>query len=264
MADGGAMFGAIPKRAWQRKYVCDENNLCPLAMRCVLAISDQRTILIDTGMGIANKEKAAYYEPHGLVSVCDAVSAYVEPSLVTDVVLSHSHFDHCGDSTYTDSQGIIQPSFPHASYWLSQKQWQNLHNPNRLERDSIFPKGIISLYNAGILHLIDEQRFDLCEGFELRQYNGHSEGQLVAFVKTKGGVTTFPGDLIPTASHVSLEWISAYDVSAIQSLTEKERFLAEASDQGYELVYYHDVKIVSSKVKRLNDGFIAKDVIRKA
>ncbi len=259
MADGGAMFGAIPKRAWQRKYESDENNLCRLAMRCVLALSSDRKVLIDTGMGDKHLDKVSYYQPHKLKRMDEALEDYgYSPSDITDVILTHLHFDHCGYATCINKDGEITPSFPNARYWLSRKQWINLLEPNRLEADSIFPENILPIYDAGLLNLVDED-MNLTEGIVLRFFDGHTDGQIVVYIDTDNGQHIFPGDLIPTSSHVPLEWISAYDINALTSVKEKERFLSEIAGDENTLIYCHDAKVVKSKVKRLNNNFIAFD-----
>lgn len=260
MADGGAMFGAVPKKAWQRKYSANADNLCPLAMRCVLAVSDKRKILIDTGLGDKYLDKIAYYQPYKLVSIPEALNELgYTPDDITDVVLTHLHFDHCGYATCLDNENKLVPSFANAKYWLSEKQWRNYLLPNRLEKDAIFEENILPVFEAGQLFFVENDA-SIYDGFSLRLFNGHSEGQLVPYIETKNGVYTFPGDVVPTAAHVSLEWISAYDISAIISLREKERFLSEAQKEGYTLVYCHDSKIETSKVKTLGDNYKALKV----
>lgn len=255
MADGGAMFGAIPKKAWLRKYSADADNLCSLAMRCVLAVSDKKKILIDTGLGDKHLDKIAYYQPHKLVSIPDALRelGYTTDD-ITDVVLTHLHFDHCGYATCFNENKELVPSFRNAKYWLSEKQWRNYLLPNRLEKDAIFEENILPVFDAGQLFFVEKDA-PIYDGFSLRLFNGHSEGQLVPYIETEYGIYTFPGDLIPTAAHVSLEWISAYDISAIISLREKERFLSEAEKEGYTLVFCHDFKTEKSKVKTLGDNY---------
>lgn len=256
MADGGAMFGAVPKRAWKRKYSSNDENLCPLAMRCALAVSNDRKILLDVGMGDKNLDTVSYYLPHDIVSVPDNLAILgLNAEDITDVVLSHLHFDHCGGATIMD-RGKIIPTFPNAKYWLSKAQWNSFLHPNRLEADSFFADNIQPIYDAGLLYLIEDD-VAIAEGFNLRLYDGHTSGQLVSFIETESGVFTFPGDLVPTSAHVSLEWISAYDLCALTSLNEKIRFLTEAEKEGYTLMYYHDAKSQKSKVKKLNDNFKA-------
>ncbi len=261
MADGGAMFGAIPKRAWQRKYPSDEENLCPLSMRCVLVVSKSKKILIDTGMGDKHVEKMSYYRPHNLVDINTALEELgFTASEITDVVLTHLHFDHCGYATRKNIDNQIIPSFPNAKYWLSRKQWETAMHPSRLEADSILLENILPIKESGQLNLLDTDSF-LYDGFSLRLFDGHTAGQLVAYINTEDGIQTFPGDLIPTAAHVSLEWISAYDISAITSVKEKLRFLAEAEKENYTIIYCHDATTPKSRIKRLNDNFKASFII---
>lgn len=257
MADGGAVFGAIPKRAWQRKYPSNEDNLCPLAMRCVLAIFGNQKILIDTGIGNKHIEHTSYYQPYNLIRIDQAIQGmgYTAHD-ITDVVLTHLHFDHCGYATHKNKNGDIVLSFPNAKYWVSSKQWENAQNPNRLEADSIFLENILPIKESGLLSLINKDT-SLYDGFDLRLFDGHSLGQLVVYISTKEGIHTFPGDLIPTSSHVSINWISANDICALTSITEKERFLTEAERENYTLIYYHDALVQSSKVKKINNNFKA-------
>lgn len=255
MADGGAMFGAIPKRAWQRKYPNNNENLCPLAMRCILVVSDNRKILVDTGMGNKHLEKVSYYRPYDLIDMREAVQALgYSHTEITDVVLTHLHFDHCGGATHKNREGEITPSFPNANYWVSKKQWDNLVSPNPLEADSLFKDNIESIDKKGQLRLVEKDCL-LTEGFEMRLFDGHSQGQLVPYILTKAGTLTFPGDLIPTAAHVSLDWISAYDIDALTSYKEKERFLIEAEQEGYSMIFCHDIVNKEGKVKRLGNNY---------
>ncbi|NDV69670.1 MBL fold metallo-hydrolase [Dysgonomonas sp. 25] len=258
MADGGAMFGAVPKRAWMRKYPCDENNLCRLAMRSVLAVSDSKRILIDLGMGDKHLDEVKYYQPHALKDIDTSLQEYgYSRADITDIIITHLHFDHCGYATAKSEDGSITPTFPNAKYWLSRKQWDNFCHPNRLEKDAFFDVNIVPVHEAGLLHFIEDDT-ELYDGLRLGLFDGHSSGQLVAYINTIDGIVAFPGDLIPTAAHLPLEWISAYDISAIDSLNEKVRFLIEAVENEYTLVYCHDAYCVSSKVKHLQNGLYTK------
>lgn len=260
MADGGAMFGAIPKRAWSRKYASTDDNLCRLAMRCLLVVSSDRKILVDLGMGDKHIKEMSYYQPHMLVDIPKILTPYgCGTADITDIIITHLHFDHCGYATRRNDNGDIVPSFPNAKYWLSRKQWDTFNNPNRLERDSFLPENILPVYENRQLHFV-ENDMQLYDGFELHIFDGHTSGQLVPYIKTNDGIITFPGDLIPTAAHVPLEWISAYDVSAETSLNEKERFLDRAVSENFTLIYCHDEKNVCSKVKRLNDNYKATEL----
>ena len=263
MADGGAMFGAIPKRAWSRKYIFNEENLCPLAMRCVLAISEDRKILIDLGLGDKHSSQITYYQPQSLINISDALAEYnILEDEITDVVLTHLHFDHCGYATKFDKGNQAVPTFPKAKYWLSQKQWDSFNTPNLLEKDSFFADNIKPIKEAGLLNLVNEE-IELTSGFRLEIYGGHTNGQLVSIIEAKEGITAIPCDLIPTASHVALEWISAYDINALESINEKIRFLEKAVKDNYRLIYYHDATVVSSKVKCLNNNYKETDCVKE-
>lgn len=257
MADGGAMFGAIPKKAWSKKYNEAGNNLCRLAMRCILAVSEDRRILVDLGMGNKHLEAVKYYQPHNLADISVILENYgYNNDNITDVVITHLHFDHCGYATKKIPNGEVIASFPNARYWLSQKQWDNFMNPNLLEADALFADNILPIYEAGLLNFINKNT-EIYDGFEVRLFDGHTSGQLVPYMETKNGIFVFPGDLIPTSAHIPLEWISAFDISAITSVEEKSRFLKEAVSNDYTLIYCHDSKIASSKVKQLNDNYKA-------
>lgn len=257
LADGGAMFGAIPKRAWSRKYRSINDNLCEMAMRCLFVISDTKKILIDLGMGNKHLKQVEYYKPYNLADIGEVLNNYgYTLSDITDVIITHLHFDHCGYATVADLNGQAVPSFPNAKYWLSTKQWDVFQHPNRLERDSIFADNLQPVVDAGLLRLIDKDTL-LDEGINIYLYDGHTNGQLVVCIQTNGGIISFPGDLIPTSAHVSLDWISAYDLCAITSVGEKERFLKKAVENNYTLIYYHDAYVIQSKVKCLNDNYKA-------
>lgn len=263
MADGGAMFGAIPKRAWMRKYPSDKNNLCKLAMRCLLVVSDTRKILVDLGIGNKHNEHISYYQPENLIDFGDALlNLGYTPDEITDVVLTHLHFDHCGAATHYDEAKKAVPTFPNATYWISKKQWTNLLLPNPLEKDSLFPENVQPIFDAGLVHLITEDT-QIYDGFNLKVFDGHSVGQLLPIITTEDDIIAFPSDLIPTAAHNSLEWISAYDINPLASYAEKKRFLNEAVENNYTLIYYHDSDIIQSKVRRLNDNFKATKSIHK-
>ena len=256
--DGGAIFGAVPKKIWSQKYPSNDENLCLLSMRCILATSKDRRILIDVGMGDKYPDRIKPYFPHNLLSIKDSLHKYgCGLSDITDVMLSHLHFDHCGYSTsFVD--GRLVPTFPNAKYWISSKQWETQLNPNRLEADSIFSDDVLPLRESGQLNFVETDAL-LYKGLEVKLFDGHAAGQLVVYLKTDDGVVVFPGDLIPTASHLSLEWISAYDLCALTSMNEKERFLQEVAERGHKIVYCHDAYTVCSKVGQSGSSFFVEE-----
>ena len=241
LADGGAMFGAVPKRAWSRKYPSDEQNRCSLAMNCLLAWNNDRVILFDSGVGNKELGKLSYYGFWDRKDLRELISSHgFNPEQLTDVVLSHLHFDHCGGCTYRDSDGNLQITFPNAKHWVGEKQWQSYLHPNGLERDSFRPEDMIPVFNAGLIQRIDSD-FELCENIYLKLFDGHTRGQIVSFInpKSRQGLL-FPGDVIPTKAHLSDGWISAYDVEPLKSFDAKIALKNYMKQNKLTTVFYHD------------------------
>ncbi|MDR2683719.1 MAG: MBL fold metallo-hydrolase [Dysgonamonadaceae bacterium] len=240
-ADGGAMFGAIPKRAWSRKYPPEADNTCVLAMNCLLVWNDRQVILLDTGVGSKALGKLSYYRFHDVQAIDGLVRAQgFEPEQVTDVVLSHLHFDHCGGCTSRDAGGRIQITFPNARHWVSWPQWENYIQPNALEKASFRPDDLLPVFESGLLQLIGEDAYELAAGFQLSVYEGHTTGQLVASFDTEEGTGIFAGDVIPTRAHLPDDWISAYDTHPLESLEAKIRLKKQMQAQPSRLFLYHD------------------------
>ena len=259
-ADGGAMFGAIPKTAWNRRYTSDENNGCILAMRSlVVSTDDGRIILIDNGAGSKHLKRLEYYRFFNLIDLREALKLRgIQPDEITDVVLTHLHFDHCGYPTRQEEDNSpFTLSFPNATHWVSRKQWENFLCPNALEKDSYFPEDMQTVVEAGRLQLIDTDTA-LCPQVELRLFDGHTPGQIAPYLYLPERTFIFAGDVIPLAASVSPEWISAYDTFPVTSYQEKTRMLDEAADKGQALIYCHDAYTHCSTVKRINT-FYKKD-----
>jgi glyoxylase-like metal-dependent hydrolase (beta-lactamase superfamily II) len=246
-ADGGAMFGAIPKRAWSRKYPSDEQNRCCLAMNCLLVWNDDRVILLDAGVGNKELNKLSYYGFKDRKDLRELIGLEgFNPEQITDVVLSHLHFDHCGGCTYRDEAGNLQITFPNARHWVGKKQWQNYLHPNALEKDAYRPEDMMPVFDAGLICRIDSD-FELCAGFRMKLFDGHTKDQIVSFIKTEDGQQAlFPGDVIPTKAHLSDEWISAYDVEPLQSLSSKIILKEWKKQKKVTIIFYHDLYHLSS------------------
>ena len=261
MADGGAMFGPIPKMYWERKYPCNENNLCVMAMRCLFVETENRRILIDTGVG--NKHELKFYQPHNLKDVVEEINKIgYELNQITDVVLTHLHFDHCGYATYFDENKKAIPTFPNATYWLSKAQWENYRNPQLYEKDALFAENIEPVFESKQLTLLEEDT-ELFEGFTLKLYDGHSPGQIAVFIDTEKEKVAYPGDVVPTSAHVSLGWLSAFDNNAALAMEEKKRLLDKVVQEERTAIFYHDAKTVSGKVVQKNGYYFLKNAYRK-
>lgn len=259
-ADGGAMFGAVPKTAWSRRYPANEANGCVLAMRSVLITTDcGRVILVDTGAGNKHLKQLAYYNFFDLTDLSDELlKRGIASTQVTDVVLTHLHFDHCGYTTQKDAaSGVLSLSFPNARHWVGHSQWQNFLHPCPLEADSYFIENMQAVADAGCLRLIDRDA-DLCPGVQLRLFDGHTPGQIVPYIAAADRTYIFAGDVIPLAASLSPGWISAYDTYPVASFAEKLRLLEGASCKGDAIIFCHDAYTHCCTVKKVKD-FYTKD-----
>ena len=259
-ADGGAMFGAIPKTAWSRRYPSNEQNCCILSMRCALVRCDNgRTILIDNGAGYKQLNSLSYYGFFDLVDLKEELQKrQVSCEEITDIILTHLHFDHCGYTTQItqDSTGNKSYSlaFPNATHWVSQSQWENFLHPNALEKGSFFFENMQAVSDKGKLHLIEKDTL-LCPEVELRLYGGHTPGQIVPYIQTATETYVFAGDVIPLAASVSPTWISAYDTHPVTSYQEKIRMLEEAAHKQQTIIFCHDAYTTCGKVKKVKDFY---------
>ena len=258
-ADGGAMFGATPKVAWSRRYPSDEANTCVLAMRSLLVTDiPGRVIVVDCGAGEKHLGQLSYYRFFDMKDLGEELKKRgIMPEQVTDVVLTHLHFDHCGYVTLRDeATGNLRMAFPSATHWVSRPQWENFLHPGALEKDSYFMEDMQMVADLGLLRLIGEDT-ELCPGVELRLFDGHTPGQIVPYFHMPSHSLVFAGDVIPLAASVSPLWISAYDTYPVSSYSEKMRLLEEAARKEQTIVYCHDAYTTSSKVKKVNDFFVA-------
>ncbi len=241
--DGGAMFGTVPKVLWQKQYPADEHNYCNLSMRALLIDTGERVVLIDNGIG--NKQSDKYYSYFHL-NGDDTLEASLKnhgysADDVTDMVLTHLHFDHCGGGVrWNDAGEKLELVFPNARYWVGEKQWQNYLNPNVREGDAYFKEDMMPVFDAGKLKLVS-QSMDLVEGIRFEMADGHTPGQIIPHIDYKGRTIVYMGDLIPVMASIPLAWVSAYDSYPVTSLKEKEAFLNKALDNNYLLFFEHDL-----------------------
>ena len=254
-ADGGAMFGSTPKVLWEQQYPADDQNRCVLAMRSVLFKTDDgRVVLIDTGIGKKHLEQIASY---GFFDCKDLKELLAErgvcPEEVTDVILTHMHFDHSGGCTEPDGKGGLQVSFPNARHWVSRKQWEYAQNPHPLEADSFFAEDLQEVEEQGLLRLMDGS-FQLCPCLRVEVYDGHSPKQLVPIMRQTDREVVFAGDVLPLVASIKLEWISAYDTDILASYDSKKRLLEEAATQQQEIIFCHDATCTSAFVRKTTNS----------
>ena len=250
--DGGAAFGVVPKRVWQKRYPCNDDNFVRLAMRCLLIETGDKLILIDSGTGDKQLEYLKYYDFVGVISFETELNKLgFSCSQITDVVYTHLHFDHCGGSTrYNSDKTSIELTFPNATHWVGESQWKNFLNPNIREGDSYFPENIQPIQEAGKLKMVSENQW-LCPDVELRLFNGHTVGQLVSYIHSDEKTYVYVGDVIPLTACLPVAWISAYDTYPITAMEEKKALLDEAAEKKQILFFEHDAYTECCTVKEV-------------
>ncbi|MBN1340585.1 MAG: MBL fold metallo-hydrolase [Bacteroidales bacterium] len=261
--DGGAMFGVVPKVMWQKAYPADENNLCNWAMRCLLAVDGDRRILTDNGIGSKQDDKfLRHYHLNGEATLEGSLEkAGYNPAAITDVVLTHLHFDHCGGSIRKDEQGNLVPAFPNATYWVSKAQWDWATNPNHREKASFLKENILPLKDTGKLKLVEKEG-RLFPGFEVRFFNGHTDGQMIPFVNYRGRTVVFMADLLPSTAHVPIPFVMSYDTRPLITLDEKRAFFNEAIEKEYILFFEHDLYHECCTLHHTEKGPAVKETFR--
>lgn len=258
--DGGAMFGVVPKVMWNKVYPADENNLVPITLKSLVIESNGRVILIDNGIGDKQDEKfMSHVYAFGGEGLLQGLAARgYKPEDITDVLLTHLHYDHCGGGVYRDSNGEYQLTFPNAKYHISKVQWENALNPNSREADTYLPENLLPMRDRGALSLIGEE-MELFPNVHIRIFHGHTPGQIIPIIKYKGKTLVFTADLFAFKSHISLPWIMSYDLEPLKTLKEKEAFLKEALENDYIFIYQHDFYADCSRVYQATKGIRATD-----
>lgn len=241
--DGGAMFGVVPKVLWNKVYPSDENNLCNWAMRCLLVEDEDRLILIDNGIGDKQDEKfLKHFYLNGDATLESSLAEHgFKPEDITDMILTHLHFDHCGGSIkYAANHKDFKLAFPNATYWASKEQYNWAIQPNRREQASFLKENILPIEESGQLKLIDEEG-EFLPNITAKLFNGHTEGQLIPYINYNGRTLAFMADLMPSTAHIPMPWIMAYDVRPLETLKDKERFYKEALEKDIVLFLEHDL-----------------------
>jgi glyoxylase-like metal-dependent hydrolase (beta-lactamase superfamily II) len=262
--DGGAMFGVVPKSMWNKLNPADENNLCSWAMRCLLIEDDGKLILIDNGIG--NKQDAkflSHYYLHGDDSLDKSLAKHgFSKDDITDVILTHLHFDHCGGSIVIDGDKLI-PAFKNATYWSNEKHWKWATKPNDREKASFLKENILPIQESGQLTFAStEEGSQLFENVKLRFVHGHTDAMMLPQVSYKGKQIVFMADLLPAAAHIPIPYVMAYDMFPLTTLNEKKSFLTEAVENDYILFFEHDPTIECCNLQMTEKGIRQKDIFR--
>lgn len=257
--DGGALFGVIPKVLWSKVYTSDENNFTKLALRCLLVETENRKILIESGIGDHYPDK--HLQNNGVSSVNELgeslKKAGISNTSITDVFFTHLHWDHCTGAVKNAESGF-QLRFPNATHWCSLAQWEHTKTSNPRERAAFNYHILEFLYNSGQLKFIEEEG-ELFPGFQVRFVDGHTPGQMIPLINAGGKTFAYMSDLIPTAANIPLLWISAYDLDPVKVMSEKQKFLEEAAEKDYILFFEHDYYTECATLSKSEKGVVLKE-----
>ena len=267
--DGGAMFGVVPKTLWQRTNPPDENNMCSWSMRSMLIEDGNRLILIDTGMGSKQSDKFfSFYYLHGDDSLDGNLKKLgYHRSDITDVFLTHLHFDHVGGAIeWNDQKDGYRPAFPNARFWSNDRHWNWATRPNSREKASFLSENILPIEESGQLHFVKTDDKDGVYStelpFEVLLVSGHTDAQMCPIIRYQDKTVVFMADLLPSVGHIPLPYVMGYDTRPLITLDEKERFLNEAAENGYYLFLEHDSVNELCTVEHTEKGVRLKDTHR--
>ncbi len=259
--DGGAMFGVVPKSMWNKLNPADENNMCNWAMRCLLVEDEGRLILIDNGMGNKQSEKFfGYYYLNGDDSLDKSLAKHgFTRNDITDVFLTHLHFDHCGGSIEKMNNKLV-PAFKNATYWSNESHWKWATEPNDREKASFLKENILPIQESGKLQFIEtKEGIQYTKNIKLRFVKGHTESMMLPEIKYKDKTIVFMADLLPSIAHIPIPYVMAYDTRPLETLVEKKSFLEEALEKNFILFFEHDPKIECCTLQLTEKGIRSKE-----
>ena len=245
--DGGAMFGVVPKSLWQKTNPADANNMIDIGARCLLIENGDRLILIDNGLGNKQSEKffSYYYRWGDFTLESSLKNSGFHNDDITDVFLTHLHFDHCGGSIqWNKNRTGYEPAFRNAMFWTNEEHWKWATEPNARERASFLKENLLPMQESGQLRFVDRKGESFPRGselgFDILFVDGHTDKQMIPHIKYKGKTLVFAADLIPTLGHIPLPYIMGYDTRPLLTLDEKARFLKAAVEEDYYIFLEHD------------------------
>ncbi len=256
--DGGAMFGVVPKQLWKKLNPPDDNNMCTWSMRCLLIEQGDQKILIDTGIG--NKQDAkfmSHFEPHGDDSLMQSLAqAGVQADDITDVIITHLHFDHVGGAVLRDGSDRLLPTFPNATYWVSQKHYDWACDPNMREKASFLKENFVPLREHGVLQFTeDKDGQELLPNIFLRYAHGHTSHMITPHIHLpSGNVLIYAADLMPSSFHIRKPFVMSYDIQPLVTLQERDALYSEAIADNYYIFYEHDPKTAIGKLCQNEKG----------
>ena len=262
--DGGAMFGVVPKALWNKLIPADENNLCNWAMRCLLVEIDDRLILIDNGIGTKQDERFfSHYYLNGDDNLEKSLHSHgFSMDDITDVFLTHLHFDHCGGSiNYNQSKSLYEPAFKNAIYWSNEDHWTWATVPNVREKASFLKENILPIKESGQLKFTTEGS-ELYPGFKIIYANGHTDAMMLPQLNYQGKTIVFMADLMPSVAHLPLPYVMGYDTRPLITMQEKAAFLEKSVNENFVLFFEHDAVNECCSLQSTEKGVRVKDTFK--
>ena len=261
--DGGAMFGVVPKSLWQRTNPADANNMIDMAARSLLIEDGDRLILIDSGMGNKQSDKFfSYYYQWGDHTLKKSLANHgFHPDDVTDVFLTHLHFDHCGGCIeWNKDRTGYQPVFKNATFWTNENHWQWATQPNVREKASFLKENLLPIQESGQLKFVSKNNTEL--GFDILFVDGHTEKMMLPHVQYQGRTIVFAADLVPTAGHIPVPYVMGYDTRPLLTMNEKASFLERAAAEDYLLLFEHDAHNELCSLKKTEKGVRIDEIFK--
>lgn len=258
--DGGAMFGVVPKVLWERSDPADQRNRIDMAARALLLVGNGRVILVDTGNGDKMPEKLR--EIYKIEASSSALRSSLErlgirPGDVTDVILTHLHFDHAGGATLREG-GVLSPTFPNARYHVQREHWEAAHSPTERDQASFFRDDFVPLHERGVLHFTDGDG-EILPGVSVEVFYGHTTALQCPVISDDNTTLFYCADLVPLSAHVQLPWIMAYDLRPLVTLEEKRRTLARAAAERWVLFFEHDPRVAAARISHGEKGYVVQE-----
>jgi len=252
--DGGAMFGVVPKVIWNKLVPSNDNNLCNWSMRCLLVEIEDRKILIDTGIGNKQSEKFyGHYDLNGEDSLMGSLASNgISADQITDVLLTHLHFDHCGGAIIKRDDALL-PQFPNAIYHLTESHWNHANNPNDRERASFLPENFLLLKELGLLNFVKEGDV-IADCIEIKVFNGHTFGMIAPIIHWGATKLMYMADLTPSAAHIPVNYVMGYDIQPLMTMDEKKSLLPWLESEQVWLIFEHDANYCRSQVQQNDRG----------
>ncbi len=260
--DGGAMFGVVPKTLWNKMNPADERNLCTWSMQSLLIETSYHKILVDTGIGNKQDDKfRSHFEPHGPYDLIHSVEElHYGVGQITDVFITHFHFDHVGGAVSWDADKNCVPTFPEATYWSNERHYNWALNPNPRERASFLKENFVPLKEAGVLNFLPEENgYQLYEDISIHYSHGHTDALMYLDIKYQDRHLIFASDLLPSHYHIGMPYVMAYDIRPLISIEEKEQLLRQALERKDVIYFQHDPQYECGTVKLDQRGRIVVD-----